>query len=90
MTKNHRNRLIDMKNGHSQSCGCLRFGYEPSWQLNLTNRKFDKLTAIKVVGNDHNRRKLWLCHCECGNKKIVNTNRLMTGDTGSCGDCRIF
>lgn len=51
----------------------------------LTNLKFGKLTAIKIVGEDKNNRKLWLCKCDCGNEKIVSSKCLLGGNTKSCG-----
>ena len=53
--------------------------------LDLTNKRFGRLTVIKYVETDKNRRKLWLCECDCGNKKIVPTTYLTRGDTTSCG-----
>ena len=37
----------------------------------ITGQKFNKLTAIKRVGSDKNRRALWLCKCDCGNEFIA-------------------
>lgn len=51
----------------------------------LTNNIFGKLTALKVIGRDKNRRLVWLCKCECGNTVYVNSNSLLTGNTKSCG-----
>ncbi len=53
--------------------------------LDLTNKRFGRLTVIKYVETDKNRKKLWLCRCDCGNKKIVPTTYLTSGDTTSCG-----
>ncbi len=56
----------------------------------LTNIKFNKLTAIKIVEKPENiksnqRSSWWLCKCECGNDKIVRSTELLRGDTKSCG-----
>ncbi len=53
--------------------------------VDLTNKRFGRLTVIKYVETDKNRKKLWLCLCDCGNKKIVPTTYLTRGDTTSCG-----
>lgn len=53
--------------------------------LDLTNRRFGKLTAIKQVGNDKHGCKLWQCKCDCGNTTIVATPSLTSGNTKSCG-----
>lgn len=51
---------------------------------NLTGKKFNKLTVIKF---DHreNKRRYWLCKCECGNTHVVSTGSLKNGGVKSCG-----
>jgi hypothetical protein len=51
----------------------------------LTGSKFNKLTAIEIVGKSKNRSHLWLCQCECGNKTIISTYTLKCKTTKSCG-----
>ena len=47
--------------------------------LDLTNQKFGKLTAVcKVNGG-------WECLCECGGTKIVTATHLAGGNIKSCG-----
>ncbi len=55
-----------------------------SESLNLSGRKFGKLTAIQVDKSETGRRK-WICLCECGNLTSVSTNQLTSGKTKSCG-----
>ena len=55
--------------------------------LDLTNQKFNKLTAIERVSNKNNRT-YWRCSCECGNEIIVQTSDLTSGHTKSCGCLR--
>ena len=50
----------------------------------LTNKRFERLKVIKRVENK-NYRAMWLCECDCGNKKIVSTYQLLSGQTKSCG-----
>ena len=52
--------------------------------LDLTNKKFGKLTAIKKV-QSRNGNTYWLCQCECGNQKEIQTSNLTSGATLSCG-----
>jgi hypothetical protein len=54
---------------------------------NLLNQKFERLTVIKYMGNDNNRKALWLCECDCENKTniIVRGSDLLKGHTKSCG-----
>ena len=51
----------------------------------ISGKKFGRLTAIKRVGADKQRRSLWLCKCECGNKTKIRLPNLTTGITKSCG-----
>lgn len=53
-------------------------------QVNIGD-KFNKLTVIELVGKTPNYNKLFKCLCDCGNIKIVPQNRLVTGNTKSCG-----
>lgn len=50
----------------------------------ITGQRFGRLLA---VGRTHNigKHTAWLCKCDCGNKTIVNTTHLVSGDTRSCG-----
>lgn len=51
----------------------------------LSGMTFGKLTAIKRQGSNKHGDALWLCQCECGDKKIVPSRYLLTGCTQSCG-----
>jgi hypothetical protein len=56
----------------------------------LTNLKFNNLTAIKIVEKPSDKKSKqrstwWLCKCDCGNEKIVRSTELLRGDTKSCG-----
>lgn len=50
----------------------------------LTSQKFGRLTALYRLHNIKGRTK-WLCVCDCGNFKEVNTVKLTSGHTRSCG-----
>lgn len=51
----------------------------------LTGKKFGRLTVLKHCGSNKYGRSLWLCQCECGNKKIILGNSLLSKLTISCG-----
>ena len=53
----------------------------------LTGKKFGKLTALRTVKNTSNtdNHAMWLCSCECGGEKIVQSHKLLRGDVKSCG-----
>lgn len=51
--------------------------------IDLTGKKFGHWTVLKYVG-----KRKWLCQCDCGTKKEVYGNNLLSGKTKSCG-CQI-
>ena len=52
--------------------------------IDLTGKKFGRLTVLRRA-ESINKRTLWLCRCECGNKVVVEAYNLKTGHTQSCG-----
>lgn len=52
--------------------------------IDLTGKKFGKLTVIHREDNK-NGKPMWLCQCECGNRKIIAGSHLREGVTKSCG-----
>ena len=52
---------------------------------NLIGKRFGRLTVIEK--SDIKKRQLycWVCKCDCGNFKIVDTSSLTNGHTKSCG-----
>ena len=52
--------------------------------LDITNQKFGKLTAIQKAPS-RSGKTYWLCRCECGVEKEVQTSHLKNGSTQSCG-----
>lgn len=51
----------------------------------LTNKKFGKLTAIKIIGKNKKKESIWECQCDCGNISNVVSSNLSNGHTTSCG-----
>lgn len=50
----------------------------------ITNQKFGRLTALQFV-ETRNHKNIWICVCDCGNKKEVSASDLISGNTRSCG-----
>lgn len=42
-----------------------------SRKIDLTGKRFGKLTVIKFAENDKYSRPKWLCKCDCGNEKVI-------------------
>lgn len=53
--------------------------------IDLTSKRFGKLTVIKRAGKTKNDNALWLCKCDCGETTIAMGTSLRRGDTVSCG-----
>lgn len=53
--------------------------------IDLTGRKFGKLTVIKRSGSTKNKQARWECLCECGNRKVVTGYDMTSGRIKSCG-----
>ena len=62
----------------------------------FTGKRFHHLIVIglsnewiktPVKGRPNKRRRKWLCRCDCGNIVSLRGNKVMCGDTKSCG-CR--
>jgi len=60
--------------------------------IDLTGKKFDRLTVLERVGTDVTPAgtviPTWLCRCDCGSELVVRGNSLRTGNTRSCGCLR--
>lgn len=53
--------------------------------LDITGKKFNRLTAIKYVGVDNHHYKTWLFKCECGNTTVKSISAVLRGKVKSCG-----
>ena len=72
----------DLNRGSVKSCGCYR---KELLTKDLTNKKFNRLTAIEKTGESKNGRILWKCKCECGNYIVATSHDLIQGGKKSCG-----
>lgn len=52
--------------------------------IDLTGKKFGRLTVVSRTNRDKTRHICWLCRCDCGKEKIVRGSRLQNGETQSC------
>lgn len=56
--------------------------------IDLTGQRFGRLTVIKHVKKPADKGEhsaYWLCHCDCGQEKVISSHSLLTGRTKSCG-----
>ena len=54
-------------------------------RIDITNKKFGKLTIIKMLWNYKKRNTYVETLCECGNKKVIAVKHIRSGATRSCG-----
>jgi hypothetical protein len=52
---------------------------------NLTAQTFGRLTVIERGQNDARGRACWWCQCACGNRRLVPSWSIISGNTKSCG-----
>lgn len=53
--------------------------------IDISKKKFGRLTAIKSTSKRQGNNIVWKCKCVCGNFTFVNTSNLRTGKIVSCG-----
>jgi len=53
-------------------------------RIDLTGRVFGKLTVLKF-SHRKGPSYYWLCRCECGKEKAVNSGSLKSGGSTTCG-----
>ena len=53
--------------------------------LDLTGKKFGKLTALERVQDSAKGDVMWRCRCECGAEVIASRANLRNGHKVSCG-----
>ena len=53
--------------------------------IDLSGKKFGKLTVVKKIRCDQNGKAIWATNCDCGNNKEVSGVSLRNGHVKSCG-----
>jgi hypothetical protein len=75
-----------LRSGVAQSCGCKPNGStKPKGPAPAVGVVFGLLTVLRDAGVDSQRKRWWLCRCECGAEKKVTTGNLAAGCVKSCG-----
>lgn len=82
-------RSDSLLSGNTTSCGCRKLKLVQELGQNnfkdLTNQKFNKLTALYPIKKENSSKYYWICQCECGNLVTVIGTSLTSGNTSSCG-----
>lgn len=51
----------------------------------LIGKQFHWMKVLDFAGIGKKQQALWLCECKCGNRKVVDSYSLTSGNTKSCG-----
>ena len=62
-----------------------QYGLRRNIETSYIGKTFHSLKPIKYLGKDKNSHAIFLCICDCGQKKQVLANSLDSGNTKSCG-----
>lgn len=55
-----------------------------SKRIDLKGKKYNRWTVLNF-SKVKNKRRYWICQCDCGNIREVNTSALINGSSKSCG-----
>lgn len=53
--------------------------------IDLAGQRFGRLTALSFSHIGPRRHAYWLCRCDCGGEKVVQSGKLTQGRVKSCG-----
>lgn len=80
---------FSLLNGRTQSCGCLQKDKTKCEFVNLSGKRFGRLTVINLIDSnaqDSRRDRKWLCKCDCGNTVVYSEKQLLKSkNVHSCG-----
>lgn len=80
----------DLRSGNTKSCGCYQKDIAHNRRfVDLTGKRFGRLTVLAKSERQRNKRILWVCRCDCGKVVEVAGRDLSCGDTKSCGCLKI-
>lgn len=83
-------RSRSLISGKTKSCGCLRRDAGHQKLIDLSGKRFGRLTVIEFshsrkIGVSTGTICYWKCICDCGNVSSVAAESLTSGHTKSCG-----
>jgi hypothetical protein len=82
--------LKNLRNGNSQSCGCMK-GRAPRIYI-AKGTRFGRLVVLGEAPGVYSgswAKRQFYCHCDCGADKIIAMRSLRSGLTQSCGCLRV-
>jgi hypothetical protein len=79
-----REDMLKRKERPFRSCGC-RSKATQFKKEDITNKRFNKLVAIKPTEDKKGNATVWECKCDCGETCYVSIDCLKSNKTKSCG-----
>lgn len=81
-----------LQSGQVKSCGNCK-GESPKGKRtrspkNIAGMVFGELTALRSTDKRANTSVVWECRCSCGKTAYVSSEKLLSGNTRSCGHLR--
>jgi hypothetical protein len=61
----------------------MSHNYRPKNFIDLTGQRFGRWTVISYEDNS-----CWVCHCDCGTEKTVNSSSLRRSGSTGCAKCK--
>jgi len=78
-----------LRGGLTQSCGCLAVEGAKERGLRRAMRAGERVGRLTLLESfTENRKRRWLCRCDCGRQTTVHQDSLRSGNTQSCGCIR--
>lgn len=92
-------RITNAVSGSTKSCGCLRHEVNKKVtdklinfnktrtgpRSDISNQKYNRLTAIHFVRKHGRGQAIWLFSCDCGESLEIESYRVIRGSIKSCG-----
>lgn len=80
----------NLKSGNTTTCGCTnKEGVSKAQLVDLSGKRFGRWMVLgraeDQIQPSGNRKTRWLCRCDCGKIKPVLADKLVSGESQSCG-----
>ena len=74
-----------LRSGHTRSCGCYSRELAKAKGMDLTGKRFGRLTVLDPAPDKNGVPGYWHCLGDCGKEVICYKENLCSGVTKSCG-----
>ena len=82
--------LTALVSGNTRSCGCYkRSAGNHTNKSDLDGQRFARLLVVGWAGSTKDGQSEWACRCDCGADVVVVRQKLVSGNTRSCGCLKV-